>query len=163
MIDRPQFLTALETAMRRAPVTALLGPRQSGKTTLARMVAGKRKATFFDLESDADLARLNNPMLALEDERGIVIIDEIQRRPNLFPLLRVLSDRDPLPCRFLILGSASPELVRGASESLAGRIEFVDMSGFDLTEVGPRQRDRLWLRGGLPRSFLAKTEGDSLA
>ena len=163
MIDRPQVLTALETAIGRAPVTALLGPRQCGKTTLARMLFARRQTTVFDLESDTDLARLRQPMLALEDARGLVVIDEIQRRPDLFPLLRVLSDRDPLPCRFLILGSAAPDLVRNASESLAGRIEFVDMAGFDLREVGHSHRDRLWVRGGLPRSFLARTEADSLA
>jgi predicted AAA+ superfamily ATPase len=163
MVGRPQIISALETAIGRAPVTALLGLRQCGKTTLARILSERQKGTFFDLESEVDAAQLRNPMMALAGVSGLVVIDEIQRRPELFQLLRVLSDRDPLPCRFLILGSASPDLIRGASESLAGRIEFVDMAGFDLTEVGQDNTDRLWVRGGLPRSFLARSEEDSLA
>lgn len=141
-----------------------MGPRQCGKTTLARRVAaGRRPAAFFDLESPADLARLANPEIALSRLKGLVVIDEIQHRPDLFPLLRVLSDRRPCPARFLILGSVSPSLVKGASESLAGRIEFIEMGGLDPSDPGTPSLDRLWLRGGLPRSCLARTEPDSYA
>ena len=163
MVSRPAFLAAIDTALRRSQVAALLGPRQSGKTTLARVVAERERATYFDLEDPRAVARLETPMLTLEPLRGLVVIDEIQRRPELLPLLRVLADRDPLPARFLVLGSASPTLMRDASESLAGRIEFVDLGGFDVTEVGSEAWERLWLRGGLPRSFLAETDDDSFA
>ena len=142
---------------------ALLGPRQCGKTTLAREVAQRRNAEYFDLEDPTDLARLAAPKLTLERLNGLVIIDEFQQRPDLLPLLRVLLDRQPLPARFLLLGSASPDIVRGASESLAGRIEFVHMSGFGLSEVGPDARSRLWLRGGFPPAFLAASDADSFA
>ena len=142
---------------------ALLGPRQCGKTTLAREVAQIQNAEYFDLEDPTDLARLTAPKLTLEQLDGLVIIDEFQQRPDLLPLLRVLLDRQPLPARFLLLGSASPDIVRGASESLAGRIEFVHMSGFDLSEVGPDARSRLWLRGGFPPAFLAASDADSFA
>jgi hypothetical protein len=119
-------------------------------------------ATWFDLEHPSDLARLEQPMLALERLRGLVILDEVQRRPDIFPILRVLADRKPLPARFLVLGSAAPELLQQASESLAGRIEFISLGGLCLDEVGARHWRRLWVRGGFPRSFLARTEGDSL-
>jgi len=134
-----------------------------GKTTLARAIAQGRKATFFDLEDPADLARLSAPMQALEPLRGLVVIDEIQRLPKLFEILRVLADRPRSPARFLVLGSADPRLVRGVSESLAGRVSHVDVAGFDLAEVGSRRFVTLWLRGGLPRSFLGRSDGDSLA
>ncbi len=150
---------------RQAPIVALLGPRQCGKTTLARLVeAGRPGAVhFFDLEHPRDLARLADPLLALEGLGGIVILDEIQHKPELFPLLRVLADRNPLPARFLILGSASPALMRDAAESLAGRVFFIEMTGFRLHEVGPGFADRLWIRGGFPRSYLAATELESYA
>jgi len=164
VIDRPAYLDRLATAVRRSPVTALLGPRQCGKTTLARLFARDRKGVaFFDLESQPDLRRLQNPELALRAERGLVVLDEIQTRPELFGVLRVLADRPHSRTRFLMLGSASPDVVRGASETLAGRVEFVELGGFDLRETGPASWERLWLRGGFPRSWLARTTEDSLA
>lgn len=162
MITRPQPLAALRRAEKAAPVTALLGPRQCGKTTLARQFAGARAAAWLDLENPADLARLAEPMLALERLRGLVVIDEVQRRPGIFPALRVLADRKPLRARFLVLGSAAPELLQQASESLAGRVAFVELGGFSVEEVGAERMRRLWLRGGFPRSFLARSEGESL-
>jgi predicted AAA+ superfamily ATPase len=144
-------------------VTALLGPRQCGKTTLARLFARGRKASFYDLESQPDLRRLHNPELALRAERGLVVLDEVQARPELFGVLRVLADRPRSGTRFLILGSASPDIVRGASETLAGRVEFVELGGFDLRESGPASWERLWLRGGFPRSWLARSTEDSSA
>jgi len=163
MIPRTQRLRQVRDALRRSPVVSILGPRQSGKTTLARAVAARRSAAHFDLENPTDLARLSAPMTALEGLRGLVVIDEIQRKPELYPILRVLVDRPRNPARFLLLGSASPDLVRGVSESLAGRVSHVDLPGFDASEVGPGRFEILWLRGGLPRSFLAKSESDSLA
>ena len=160
MRERARYLGRLRTAVSRAPVTALLGPRQCGKTTLARMFARGQRVSFYDLESQPDLRRLGNPELVLGAERGLVVLDEIQRRPDLFGVLRVLADRPGQRTRFLILGSASPEIVRGASESLAGRVEFVELAGFDLSETGASW-DRLWLRGGFPRSLLARREEDS--
>ncbi len=161
MISRSGYLQRLLTAIERSPVTALLGPRQSGKTTLARMVSNQLGSTFFDLESRQDVQRLQNPELALSSLQGLVIIDEVQRMPQLFDVLRVLADRES--ARFLILGSASPEVVKGVSESLAGRVEFVDLSGFNIDEVGTDSTSTLWVRGGLPRSFLAGTDDDSFA
>ena len=161
---RSEALAQVERALRDNPVVALLGPRQCGKSTLARDIASARKqATFFDLESPADLGALSNPVNALSSLRGLIILDEVQRRPDLFPVLRVLADRKPSPARFLVLGSASPELLRQSSESLAGRIAFVELSGFTLAEVGSIRLDRLWQRGGFPRSFLAKSELTSAA
>jgi uncharacterized protein len=149
-------------ALRESPVVALVGPRQCGKTTLARAVARVDAADTFDLEDPVDAARLASAKLALEGLRGLVIIDEFQRRPDLFEVLRVLVDRPRNPARFLVLGSATPHLVRGVSESLAGRARFVEMGGFDLQEVKPERFSRLWLRGGFPRSFLASSEDRSL-
>lgn len=153
----------LATAVARSPIVALLGPRQCGKTTLARIFATGRQATFFDLESQPDLMRLQNPHLVLGSLRNLIVIDEIQERPDLFQVLRILADRPAVDARFLILGSASPDIVKKASESLAGRVEFVELAGFDLTEIGPDKLDRLWLRGGFPRSFLADSAEDSAA
>ncbi len=161
LLERPVLRHRVELGLRRNPIVALIGPRQCGKTTLARAVTEARKAEFFDLENPRSAARLEHPLQALEDLRGLVVIDEIQRRPDLFPVLRVLADRDPLPARFLILGSASPDLIRGSSESLAGRVTFVDMSGFDLSEVGADSQKTLWWRGGFPRSFLAENDDAS--
>jgi len=141
MLPRSARLAALQAALARSPVVAMLGPRQCGKTTLAR---------------------LDQPLTALGELRGTVVIDEVQRRPELFPLLRVLADRPDQPARFLILGSASPALLRQSSESLAGRLEIVEMKGFSLAEVGLDQATMLWLRGGFPRSFLAANDEDSL-
>jgi len=160
MIARPRLLNRLESSLKRSSVTALLGPRQSGKTTLARMLERRRKCAYFDLENPRDMARMDNPMRSLEDLRGTAVIDEIQRRPDLLEVLRVLADRHPLPARFLILGSASFDLIRKASESLAGRIEFVDIGGFSLEEVGPEKLYRLWYRGGFPKAFLARSNED---
>lgn len=162
MIKR-SALPLLTEALKRTPIVSLLGPRQSGKTTLARAWAKGRRATFFDLENPTDLARLSLPMNALGPLRGLVVIDEIQRLPSLFEVLRVLADRPRTPARFLILGSADPRMVRGVSESLAGRVSHIDIGGFDLSEVGPPNFQKLWLRGGLPRSYLARSNGASLA
>lgn len=154
-IERAVLEQRIRNAVRDYPVTLLLGPRQCGKTSLARRLAQGRKGTYFDLE-DPDTAL--QPLVAgamLKDLRGLVIIDEIQRQPALFALLRVLADRKPLPARFLILGSASPDIVKGASESLAGRVAYVDMSGFSLLEIGVANWKRLWTRGGFPSAYLA--------
>ena len=142
---------------------ALIGPRQAGKTTLARQLVPPDSLNYFDLEDLTSQNRLEEPMIALRDLSGLVVIDEIQRRPDLFPVLRVLSDRVPLPARFLILGSASPDLIRASSESLAGRIETVPISGFSLEEIGIENLQKHWLRGGFPLSYLASSEVDSLA
>ena len=161
VIERPSALALLARAIGRSPVTALLGPRQCGKTTLARQVAAGRDAAFFDLESEPDRRRLENPQLVLGERRGLVVLDEIQAVPELFPVLRVLADRPGRRARFLILGSASPDVVKRVSETLAGRVEFVELSGFDIEETGPAAWQRLWQRGGFPRSFLARSERDS--
>jgi predicted AAA+ superfamily ATPase len=160
MIERLRLLNRLQASLKRSQVTSLLGPRQCGKTTLARMLASRQKSFYFDLENSRDIARMENPMRSLEDLRGTIIIDEIQRHPDLLKTLRVFADRRPQPARFLILGSASFDLIRKASESLAGRVEFVDMSGFSLEEVGPENVNRLWYRGGYPRAFIARSNGD---
>jgi predicted AAA+ superfamily ATPase len=162
MLARSSLLNALQAALPRAPVVALLGPRQCGKTTLARQLVPVTSANYFDLEDPISLARLEEPLTALAELRGTVVIDEVQRRPELFPILRVLADRPDALAQFLILGSASPALLRQSSESLAGRIEIVEMAGFTLAEVGPDAAPRLWLRGGFPRSFLAEAEAASL-
>ena len=161
MIDRAEYLRRMATATKRSPVTSLLGPRQCGKTTLAREFAATRAATLFDLGSDADIRRLSNPELVLGQLEGLVVLDEIQIMPRLFRVLRVLADRPDSRTRFLILGSASPEIVGGAAESLAGRVEFIDMTGFDLVEAGAENLRKLWRRGGFPRSYLASSETDS--
>ncbi len=161
MIPRPEPIRQIEASFRIHPVTALLGPRQCGKTTLALFIAEQEPSTIFDLENPIDIQRLSAPMQALKDLSGLVIIDEVQRKPELFELLRVLADRSGRNVRFLLLGSASPRLVKGVSESLAGRIGFVDLSGFQLWEVGVQHLDRLWIRGGLPKSFLADSESES--
>jgi uncharacterized protein len=155
MNPRVDVVFQIEIALKRSPICALLGPRQCGKTTLARRVAEGRLSHFFDLESPRDLLRLTNPELALEKLEGLVVIDEIQTMPELFPVLRVLSDRPERPATFLVLGSASPELVARSAESLAGRVEFVDLHGFDIGETGRGTWEILWERGGFPRSFLA--------
>jgi hypothetical protein len=163
-IPRQDHLELVRGRLRRFPVVALLGARQVGKTTLAHEIARgfRGKSTFFDLERAADLSLLADPELALRPLRGLVILDEVQRRPDLFPTLRVLADRRPLPARFLVLGSASPALLHQASESLAGRISFHELRGLSLAEVGARRLGRLWLRGGFPRSFTARSQGESI-
>jgi len=157
MIDRPALLHKVQTALKRSPAVLLVGPRQCGKTTLAGMIRDNaRKCTYFDLENPGDLSALDEPLTSLEPLRGLVILDEVQRRPDLFPVMRVLADRKPIRTRFLILGSASPHLLRQTSETLAGRLEIMEMSGFDLAEVGIEHVQRLWLRGSFPRSYLAR-------
>jgi predicted AAA+ superfamily ATPase len=157
-------MEVLAGLLRRHVIVGILGARQVGKSTLARMAASPRRGpvTLFDLENDEDLARLSDPMLALKGLGGLVIIDEIQQRPDLFRALRVLADRQNTPCRFLVLGSASPGLLRQSSETLAGRIVYHRLGGFALDDVGGNEVNRLWCRGGFPRSFLARTDGDSM-
>ncbi len=161
MVHRIALEQKIRGAIRANPVTALFGARQCGKTTVAREIAGADGAEYFDLEDPVSARRLSEPMTALAPLRGLVILDEVQRQPDLFPVLRVLADRKPLPARFLVLGSAAPELLRQSSESLAGRIAFVEMGGFDLSEVGTTGLRRLWWRGRFPRSFLARTDEQS--
>lgn len=163
MVPRTVILSALKTALFRSRVVVLAGPRQCGKTTLARRFLDPESVNYFDLEDPTDVARLDEPMTALSKLRGLVVIDEIQRRPDLFAVLRVLADRGNAPTRFLILGSASGDLLRQTSESLAGRMERVTIGGFVLSEVGAKAEETLWLRGGLPLSFLARNEADSAA
>jgi len=156
-------MTALETALERSPVVVLSGPRQCGKTTLARELLRADSVNYFDLEDPVSLARLDEPMTALRPLEGLVVIDEVQRRPDLFPFLRVLADRRPSPAHFLILGSASGDLLRQTSESLAGRSERITIGGFSLGEVEASGLQDLWRRGGFPLSYLAATETDSLS
>ncbi len=161
MLPRRTAEADVRQLLRRYPVVALIGARQVGKTTLARGLAARRRSkAYFDLEDPADLARLAEPMVALRPLKGLVVLDEIQRRPDLFPILRVLADRRPLPARFLVLGSAAPGLLRQTSESLAGRIAYHELGGFSLDEVGAKKLRRLWLRGGMPPAFLAKTDAE---
>ena len=162
MISRMRLIQDLGAQFKVHPVVALLGARQVGKTTLARIFREQRKGptTIFDLESEVDLRKLENPCLALADVKGLVIIDEVQRSPRLFETIRVFVDRPGNRTRFLLLGSASPELIKGATESLAGRMGFVDMGGFSLEEVGNTIQP-LWQRGGFPDSFLARSENQS--
>ncbi len=163
LINRSADIQRVSTALRRSRIVALLGPRQCGKTTLARQFVASDSANYFDLEDPQSLARLQEPGLALRPLRGLVVIDEVQRRPELFPLLRVLADRKPLPARFLILGSAAPALLSQSSETLAGRVETVLLEGFRLTDVGAKSQEKLWLRGGFPLSYTARREADSVA
>jgi predicted AAA+ superfamily ATPase len=163
VIARAHHLRAVVARLRSFPVVAILGARQIGKTTLAEQVASSfgQPAHRFDLEDPADLGRLDDPRLALAELRGLVILDEVQRRPDLFPVLRVLADRRPRPARFLILGSASPGLLRQSSETLAGRIAYYSLPGLSLAEVGIDELRTLWLRGGFPLAFLARSHGES--
>ncbi len=162
MISRTTLQNTIQRKLEANRVVGIIGPRQCGKTTLARQFVPSTSANYFDLEDPFSLARLDQPMTALQDLQGLVVIDEIQRRPELFPVLRVLADRTPLPARFLILGSASPELLRQSSESLAGRISIIQMNGFSLEEVGAESQNLLWRRGGYPLSFTASNEDTSL-
>jgi predicted AAA+ superfamily ATPase len=156
LLARKKLTTIVERAFAVHPAVTLTGPRQCGKTTLARQfAAAAREASFFDLEKAADRQKLSAPEQALEPLRGLVVIDEIQRQPALFETLRVLLDRDSAPARFLLTGSASPRLIRGASESLAGRLATVETGGFSLDETGVKNWRELWVRGGFPRSYLA--------
>lgn len=160
--DRSAHVRAVRNLLRTRRVVAILGARQVGKTTLAKDVAlGFKRVTYFDLEDPRDLVRLEEATYTLDPLRGLVVLDEIQRRPDLFPVLRVLADRPKTPARFLILGSASPELLRQGSETLAGRIAFYELDGFDLREVGATNAGRLWFRGGFPEAYLARTHPQS--
>jgi len=161
MIPRTHFNKHIKHALRRNPAVALIGPRQCGKTTLARELMAPESPNYFDLESPISLARLENPMHTLEPLRGLIVIDEIQLRPDLFPILRVLCDREDQPAQFLLLGSASPKLIKGAAESLAGRIETIEITPFSHHELGIENEIQHWLGGGFPRSFLADTDEDS--
>ena len=160
-VPRTAHLRRLKLLLREFPVVALLGARQVGKSTLARHLAAQHRgaATWFDLEDPIDLARLADPGLELRPLRGLVVLDEVQRLPEVFPLLRVLADRPRTPARFLVLGSASPKLLRQTSETLAGRLAFHELDGFGLREAG--DLERLWLRGGFPLSYLARSEAAS--
>ena len=163
MISRSAILDRICAALARTPVVVLTGPRQCGKTTLARELLSEDSPNYFDLEDPLSLARLDEPKTALEPLQGLVVLDEIQRRPDLFPVLRVLADRKKQPAQFLILGSASGELLRQSSESLAGRMERIEIGGFTVAEVGLQSVAQLWRRGSFPLAFLARTEMDSLA
>jgi len=163
MIERAREIRTLKGLLRRHRVVGIIGARQVGKTTLARMLSRRYRGgvSVFDLESPDDMARLQDPLLALEGLKGLVIIDEVQRYPGLFQVLRVLADRPRGRARFLVLGSASPNLLKQASESLAGRIIYHELKGFSLEEAGIRNHMRLWRRGGMPRAYLARSEKES--
>jgi predicted AAA+ superfamily ATPase len=162
MIQRHSWLNNIRTALDRSRIVTLIGPRQCGKTTLAREFLPEDSVNYFDLEDPVSLARLDEPMTALASLKGLVVIDEVQRRPDLFPVLRVLVDRKDYKGKFLILGSASGDLLRQSSETLAGRMETLTLSGFNLDELGCESMALHWLRGGFPLSFLAATETDSM-
>ena len=155
MLERNALESSVLAALSRSPAVALVGPRQIGKTTLARALQGSGSSNWFDLEDPQVEAQMAAPMVALKDLRGLVVIDEVQHAPNLFKVLRVLIDRPDNPARFLLLGSASPALLRQSSESLAGRLEVIEAGGFTLDETGARDAAALWWRGGFPRSFTA--------
>jgi len=161
MISREDLKTSVSVALGRSRVVALLGPRQSGKTTLAREFVPADSPNYFDCEHPLSAARLDQPWLALENLRGLVVLDEIQLRPDLFPILRVLSDREGALAQFLILGSASPDLIKGTSQSLAGRVETIEVTPFSYSEVHSMQTH--WVRGGYPLSFLATADENSAA
>lgn len=170
MIQRQLRKAAVAKALSRARGVVLSGPRQSGKSTLAQTFLSRQSPNYFDLEYPAHAQRLAQAALTLEHLSGLVVIDEVQLKPDLFPLLRVLMDRSDQPGQYLLLGSASPALLRQAGESLLGRVETVEVTGFDLSEV---QADlvtysdtaalRLWLRGGYPRAYLADSDEDGFA
>lgn len=162
VINRKTDIALVRAALRRSRVVAIIGPRQCGKTTLARQFVAPDSLNYFDLEEPQSLARLSEPDTALRPLRNLLVIDEIQRRPDLFPILRVLADRRPLLARFLILGSASPDLLRQSSETLAGRLETVPLEGFRLSDLGAAAQSRHWLRGGFPLAYTARTDTDSL-
>jgi uncharacterized protein len=162
MISRTFDEQALHSALSEVPVVLLVGPRQCGKSTLARTVVAQDSANYFDLENPVDLARLTEPLTALSGLSGVVVIDEIQLRPDLFPVLRVLSDRTENSATFLVLGSAQPGALRQASESLAGRVRVIELGGLMLADLGSKLLARRWLRGGFPRAYLAKTDAAAM-
>lgn len=161
IVERTRLEQEVRKNLELFPITAIIGPRQVGKTTLARQIAGPNGAEYLDLEDPRSRERLRSPLTVMERLQGLVIIDEVQLQPELFPLLRVLADRRPRKAKFLILGSASPDLIRVSSETLAGRIGYVDICGFDLSEVGCNHMHHLWLRGGFPPAFLAPDDDGS--
>jgi predicted AAA+ superfamily ATPase len=166
-VRRREHVRAVRELLRDNPVVAILGPRQVGKTTLARQVSAnwRGEKSFYDLEDEVDRRKLQDPGVALREAKGLVVLDEVQQLPEVFRLLRVLADRRPIRTRFLVLGSASPELLRQSSESLAGRIAFHDLDGLHAREVDKvrgHSLDRLWLRGGFPASYLARNDEASL-
>jgi hypothetical protein len=163
LVRRHALEARIRRALARSRAVALIGPRQVGKTTLARGFVPPQSPAYFDLEDARDLQRLEQPLTALQPLHGLVVIDEIQRRPDLFPALRVLIDRKRAPGQYLILGSASPALLAQSSESLAGRLEVIEVDPLSLAEVGVAAIDTLWTRGGFPLSYLAASESDSLA
>jgi len=163
MIKRTEWHNQIQTALKRSRILTMVGPRQCGKTTLAREFVAEESPNYFDLEDPISLARLDEPMTALGSLQGLIVIDEIQRRPELFPVLRVLVDRKSFAGQFLILGSASGDLLRQSSETLAGRMEMLRLRGFSLQELGQAAQQQHWLRGGFPLSYLAQSEADSLA
>src|SRR5439155_20752617 len=164
VLPRTEHLEELNRLLRRFPVVALVGARHVGKSTMARALADRAgNASIFDLESPRDLARLEQPQMALEPLRGLVVLDEIQRRPDLFPVLRVLADRPRRPARFLVLGSASGGLLKQGSESLAGRIAYHELPGLTVVETGAAQLERLWTRGGFRRGFSARIDPECVA
>jgi predicted AAA+ superfamily ATPase len=164
MIERDLHARQITGLLKRFPVVAILGARQVGKTTLAASIAPtvSNRISRFDLENPSDLARLADPMLGLQEPKGLVVLDEVQRRPELFPVLRVLADRKPVRTRFLVLGSAAPDLLRQSSESLGGRIAYYELPGLVVREVGFEHADRLWVRGGFPKAFLARSDRESM-
>jgi predicted AAA+ superfamily ATPase len=163
-MKRKSYLMLIERYLENHPVVALLGPRQCGKTTLANMLVSEKKdfnkENYFDLENSLDMQRLSNPVLALTPLKGLVVIDEVQRHPELFPVLRYIVDQKSSDKKFLVLGSASLDLVKRSCESLAGKIAYVELTPFALSEV--EDQDKLWIRGGFPRSYLAASEEASL-
>lgn len=163
MIARPQLEGRIRAALRRARVVVLIGARQTGKTTLARRFLAPDDPNYLDLENPETEALMAQPMTALRERRGLVVVDEVQRAPDLFKTLRVLADRPGLPARFLLLGSAGLALLRQTSESLAGRVEVIEIGGFTIGEVGSAHATRLWRVGGFPRSFTARTEAEGAA
>jgi predicted AAA+ superfamily ATPase len=170
MLPRPDLESSIRRALARSRAVVLTGPRQSGKTTIAQVFLDRRSPNYFDLEDPLHEQRLAEPQAALSQLHGLVVIDEVQRKPGLFPLLRVLIDRSDAPGQYLLLGSASPALLRQAGESLLGRVETLEVSGFNLQEVcgalghySEEAAARLWLRGGFPRSYLAESDEDSMA
>ncbi|MCC5930746.1 MAG: ATP-binding protein [Cyclobacteriaceae bacterium] len=163
-IHRPDFIRETESSILNNPITAIMGPRQCGKTTLARAIAQTTESIFFDLEDPSDYDLLSStPKLILQQQKGLVILDEIQRMPELFPLLRVLADEPDSPRKYLILGSASPDLIQRSSESLAGRVAFIHLTGFNVQELGVENLEKLWQRGGFPKAYLGTDEKQSLS
>jgi uncharacterized protein len=170
MLKRTNLEASISKALNRSRGVVLRGPRQSGKSTLAQLFLSRNSVNYFDLEYPPHAARLSQPTQALEALKGLVVIDEVQLQPGLFPLLRTLMDRSNATGQFLLLGSASPALLRQSGESLLGRVETVDVGGFTLAEIVDQSSHyvdeeilKLWLRGGFPRAYLAENDQDSMA